>query len=136
MTRKSLANPWVASIILLSLWTAGCAKEPTLTTYSVDGRVFYRGGKPVTAGQIRFTPVEDSSFTVAGDIGADGTFSLRTVKDRESATGAIEGTYRVTIQLPSVEHRYVPEIVLPRPYKVEAKDNHFEIEIEAPKVRR
>jgi hypothetical protein len=128
---SSVFHPWLA---LFALFAAGCGGESSsLTTHPVDGRVFYKGGQPVRAGQIRFIPVEDSSYSVAGDIGQDGTFSLTTNKDGKNKPGAVAGSYRVSIQLPSVNHRYVPEIVLTRQYKVEARDNHFEIEIDPPK---
>ena len=69
-----------------------------------------------------------------GDIENDGTFSLHTFKSGEKGSGAPEGEYRVTIHLPiPADQRATPPIVLPRTYRVEPKDNHFPIEVAAPK---
>jgi hypothetical protein len=133
------ANPCVLLLpcgLLLLMGTAGCSKEPTLETYPVDGRVVVKGGQPPAGWAIRFQPKDDTSLIVGGEIGEDGKFSLSTVKGKDKFAGAVVGQYRVTIIAPiSADQRGGGQIILPHTYQVEAKENHFEIEVDPPKTR-
>jgi len=101
--------------------------------YKVTGSVTYVGGRPVAGGAVQFAPLADTSFSVSGDINDDGTFTLQTVKGNERVSGAPEGEYRVTILFPiPADQRTVPPIVLPKNYRIEAKDNEFPIEVSLP----
>ena len=87
-------------------------------------------------GSITFNLATDPLLRVVGEIGADGTYSLRTVKDKLTADGIPEGEYQVTIQPPAIDKKgaggqgkHVEPIVLPRKYKVEAKDSTLKIEL-------
>jgi hypothetical protein len=120
--------------LLLVLSAAGCIKGSSLPkTYPVTGSVVYKGGRPVAGGAIQFTPA-DTSYSVTGDINDDGTFTLHTFKDNEKTSGAPEGEYKVIVQPPiGPDQRGVAAIPLPKPYKVEAKDNRFAIEVDPPR---
>jgi hypothetical protein len=98
--------------------------------------VTFKGGKPVTGGAIQFSPVADASYTVSGDLRDDGSFTLYTFRGNDRVAGAPEGEYRVTVLLPlPADQKAVPGVVLPKNYKVEAKDNTFAIEILNPGSR-
>jgi hypothetical protein len=124
--------------LVLTLAALGCTKPSSLPkTYPVTGSVVYKGGQPVAGAGIQFTSVSDSSFSVSGDVAADGKFTLATVKGREKTSGAPEGEYKVTVHPPIPADRAtrrpnVGPIELPKTYKVEAKENHFAIEVEPP----
>jgi hypothetical protein len=99
----------------------------------VTGSAKFKDGKPATGGAIQFSPVSDTSYTVSGDLKADGSFTLFTVKGSDRVPGAPEGEYRVTVQLPiPASQGTVPPITLPKTYRVEPKENTFAIEIPPP----
>jgi hypothetical protein len=116
----------------------GCNGPPPLPkTYPAGGTVL-KGKEPMKAGSIQFVNKDDPLLLIIGDIGTDGTFKLRTVKDTQTADGAPEGEYDVTVQPPAVEdsrggiegaHKHVPPIPLGKKYKVEPRDNSFKIEL-------
>ena len=120
---------------LLAVIAAGCggAKSSLPPTFPVTGTVKFTSGQPVAGGAVQFASVTDSSFAVSGDIGADGAFTLATVKGTDQVTGAPEGEYKVTVQPPiPADHRAVPAVVLPKTYRVEPQNNTFTIEIAPP----
>jgi hypothetical protein len=65
----------------------------TTPAYPVKGRVLLADGKPLTSGRVIFLP-KQGGMTAHGEIGSDGTFSLKTADDRE---GAPAGEYKVRI---------------------------------------
>jgi hypothetical protein len=102
-------------------------------THPVTGSVSYKGGQPVAGGAIQFTHISDSSFSVSGDIGDDGSFTLFTVKGKDRVAGAPEGEYRVSVQPPiPADHRAVPAITLSKTYRIEPKEMKFSIEVTPP----
>ncbi len=125
---------WLALLMFLVLGAAGCGSGDSLPkTYPVTGSVADKGGKSLVGGSVQFTPVSDSSLSVSGAIEADGTFALHTIKGKEKLSGAPEGEYKVTILPPiSSDQRAVLPMELPKPYRVEAKDNQFKIEVSIP----
>jgi hypothetical protein len=120
------------------LLAAACNGPPPLPkTYPAVGTVF-KGKEPMVGGSIQFVNKDDPLLLIVGDIGRDGKFKLRTVKDTQTAEGAPAGEYDVTVQPPAVEdkrggvegaHKHVPPIPLGTKYKVEARDNTFKIEL-------
>jgi hypothetical protein len=132
-------------VLVVASLVAGCNAAGLPKTYPVTGSVVYKGGQPLKGGMVQFTPVGDSPLRVVGPIQEDGRFTLATQKDNAKADGAPEGDYRVTVILPlqadprgglSDPHRGVPPIVLPKTYKVEAKDdNELKIELPQPPPR-
>lgn len=81
----------VACIFFAVLLIAGCSKGPPV--YRVKGAVKYQG-KPLTTGVVAFHHTDQKSPLVKGEIGADGTFQLTTVRPND---GAAPGEYRVTV---------------------------------------
>ena len=89
---------WV--VLIGSIALSGCGAGGSLTSataYPVKGKVLLASGKPLTAGKVIFLPKSGSGMASIGEIGADGTFSLRTADGSE---GAPAGEYIVTINWP------------------------------------
>jgi hypothetical protein len=124
-------------MLLPVLCLAGCGPKDSMPqVYKVTGSVAYKGGKPFTGGSVQFTPVSDTTLSVTGTIEPDGSFTLSTIKGAAKVSGAPEGEYRVTIQLPiPQDQRATPPIVLPQTLRVEPQDNHFPFEVPAPGTR-
>lgn len=124
--------PFVLLSVAL-LVPAGCQSGAGLPkTYAAEGQVLYKNGQPMKGGSVQFTSADNSTLQVVGTIGEDGRFSLATVRDRARADGAPEGEYHVLILPPlQGEHKGLPPIAVPGTYKVEAKENHFRIELNA-----
>ncbi len=113
----------------------GCqGAENMPKTYPVLGTVFYKGGKPLQGGTVQFMSPTDPSLTVVGNIQNDGTFTLSTIRNQTKVDGAAEGEYRVTIvpPIPADRKSFQPPMPVPKPYKVEAKENQFQIELHVP----
>ena len=73
----------------------------------------------------------DPSIAASGDIAADGAFTLYTIVGSQRFVGAVEGEHRVTI-IPAMgaDQKFVSVRLKTNMIKVEAKENHFKIEIE------
>jgi hypothetical protein len=124
----------VGLIWVVALVASGCSSRASATkTYKVTGNVVSKSGRSLGGGSVQFAHLSDTTITASGDIGRDGAFALNTVKGSEKLTGAPEGEYRVTILFPiGGDQRVAPPLVLPNTYRVEPRDNHFPIEIDAP----
>jgi hypothetical protein len=137
--RRAGARLLGGAVCLLAL--AGCSGRAELPkTYPVNGKVIGKGGLKVNGAGICFES-KDPDLIVVGDIQEDGSFTLKTRKGKAETSGAPEGEYRVTISFPSPADRatagrrsVVRPITLPKPYKVEAKDdNNPTFEVERPR---
>jgi hypothetical protein len=134
---KSNRAPCVLGLLFTAAALAaaggGCGgkeKPPPPKTYPVTGKVVYADGKPMKGGTIEFRSVADPTLTMMGDIGDDGTFSLRTLHDNAKLSGAIEGEHRVTI-LPQSKDQTTPPIQLTQTFKIKAQDtNQISIKLE------
>jgi hypothetical protein len=111
-----------AALALIAI--TGCGGMPR--TYPVQGKVVFKGGKPVTDGRIQFQSAADPQFKALGDIDKDGSFSLTTYIGAKKAQGAPQGPYSVVVEL----ERPAEVVALPTPYTVEPRDNDFTIAIE------
>lgn len=76
---------------LLLVLAAGCGPGGP-DVYPAGGVVTFRGGRPVTAGVVEFSP-DDGGPAARGKIAADGRFTLAT-GDRP---GAVAGKHRVAV---------------------------------------
>jgi hypothetical protein len=87
----------LSAALLTSMFVAGCGSEGLISApaYPVKGQVLLSTGKPMTSGKVIFLPKEGKGMTAHGDIGSDGTFTLKTADDRE---GAVAGVYKVRIE--------------------------------------
>jgi len=81
-------------LTMLSLGGCGDPSTAAGPLYPVKGKVLLADGKPLTTGRVEFLPVK-GGMPAAGDIGSDGSFSLKTGDGRE---GAPAGDYRVRIE--------------------------------------
>jgi hypothetical protein len=82
---------------------------------------------------VQLVPATDAGVTVSGAVGPDGTFALATSKNRTRTAGAPVGEYRVTVYPPALpEHGPPRPVTLPRPFRVEAKENTLTIALEPP----
>src|SRR5262245_13711579 len=75
---------------------AGCGNPSAsdATVYPVPGKVLLSDGKPLTTGRVEFIPVK-GGMPAAGDLGPDGSFSLKTGTGQE---GAPAGEYKVRLE--------------------------------------
>ena len=125
--------PRVLVVLALVLAPSGCGRggSPGLQTHLVTGKVTYKDGSALTGGAITFTLASDPSVTASGDIGADGAFTLYTIVGNQRFSGAVEGEHRVTV-IPAmgVDQKLITVRLKTNMLKVEAKENHFPIEIE------
>ncbi len=114
-------------------FVVGCTSSAGLPpTYPAGGSVAYKDGSPMKGGTVQFSTSSDPLLRVVGQVREDGTFTLNTIKDRARAAGAPEGEYQVIVQPPLIgEHKGVVPLTLPKPYRVEAKDNQFRIQLSA-----
>ena len=130
-------SSFTAGALLLGtlLGLSGCNKmptRPTIKTYPVTGKVVAPPGRLPQGSNIVFEPADANKIAQA-IIADDGSFSLSTVFYETKLPGAVEGEHRVTINLAITADGAEgggTSIDLPKPYKVEPKDNHFTIKIE------
>jgi hypothetical protein len=101
--RPTLRGYFMVSMILGSLWLAGCggSKKDTLTDLvPVSGKVTV-GGTPVPIGQVNFYPDTSKGTsgesTPSGSLKADGSYSLKTAANGYIKDGAPPGWYKVTV---------------------------------------
>ena len=123
----------VLVLLALVLVASGCDSDgaPGPRTHEVTGQVIYANGSALMGGAITFTLASDPSIAASGDIAADGAFTLYTIVGSQRFVGAVEGEHRVTI-IPAMgaDQKFVSVRLKTNMIKVEAKENHFKIEIE------
>lgn len=89
---------FLAAALLLGCGDSGPVPPKT---YPVKGKVLYSDGTPMPGGSITFLLTSgDPQLSALGDIGSNGEFALRTIFANKRLTGAVEGTFEVTIQPP------------------------------------
>ncbi len=131
-----------ASLFALGL-IAGCGSDDNRAPFSelhpVKG-VVLRGGVPVNGGSVEFATTGGSAdFLINSDVGADGTFTLTTVRATDSRgerkTGAPAGTYSATYRPPVADQTtgHSNPVAIPKPVVVEAKANDLKLELPAKK---
>jgi hypothetical protein len=83
---------WAAALLVAT----GCGGEGPYSgkLYPVQGRVLLADGQPLAGGSVQFIPSE-GGLPATGEVGQDGTFSLKTFKTRE---GAAPGRYKVRVE--------------------------------------
>ncbi len=115
--------------LMILLGCRGGAAMPK--TYPAGGKVSFKGGGPVSGGLVQFGSLSDTTVTLTGDIQSDGTFTLKSLKGRQWADGAIPGTYRVFV-VPGTDKAAEP-VNLPDAQTVKEGKNQFDLVIEKPK---
>jgi hypothetical protein len=96
---KSKLMRWAQLIFSIAVAAGffGCENPDVsraVKVYEVKGSVVLADGKPLTGGTVEFEPVSGSVYHASGEIGSDGTFSLKTA---DSGDGAAPGEYRVKV---------------------------------------
>jgi len=120
------------ALIVGVLLLVGCrAGRPALPkTYPVKGKVVDANGAPLKGGFVQFETDKPTDMTVVATIESDGAFSAKTFRDKEEMPGAPEGEYRLVVNRQIADgNAPPPAFTMPKPYKVEAKDNNFELKI-------
>jgi hypothetical protein len=96
-------------LIVLGVLLAGCTgKNPLPKTVPVKGKVVDARGLPVQGGSIRFEPKKAADLTISSEIGSDGSFDLKTFRNKEQVNGVEPGEYTVVIQRPITEGNQPP----------------------------
>lgn len=143
----SRRRTWLSAVLLCfgALLSAGCGGSgDNLSTASVTGKVT-RNGQPVSGGTVMLSPRASADKKgppgkpAAGEVGADGTFTLTTYKKDD---GAIVGKHQVTytpapIQIDEAQHNEnsKPPVnpfagLMPKTNEVEVKSGSNTIDIE------
>jgi hypothetical protein len=140
MRMRCLSTRWGGCLVVGAFITlvVGCGSSSSglPPTYGVTGTAHYKDGSPVAGGAIEFASISDTSFSISGEIGDDGSFTLYTIKGSDRVRGVPEGDYKVTVRPPiQADHRPVAAIELPTTYHVEPRDNTFSIEVSAAKKK-
>jgi hypothetical protein len=97
-------------LVAALLLAAGCQGNSNLPkTYPVRGKVVFADGTPLRGGLVQFTPENKAEVTITGAIQEDGSFTLTTLAENESLTGAPEGQHTVTILPPLGQDQRAPK---------------------------
>jgi hypothetical protein len=118
--------------VSLGLTCAGCGANDTASQlFNVTGTVVVKTGRqPLTQGTVEFAHQTDPNYNARSDIDTAGNFRLYTIVGNKKLPGAGEGEYVVTISLPQGSDQVTRSAQVKKTYRVEAKDNRFEIVLE------
>ena len=120
----------VSGFCLIAVTVAGCHRKRKVTppeTYPVHGTVTRTTGTVPDGYRIEFMP-DDPECTASSSVASDGTFTLTTRYMGVVCEGAAAGDYRVSIVPPlALSNRGVPTLILPRPIRIEPKNNDLTI---------
>jgi hypothetical protein len=119
-------------LLLFALLAMGCnSKNAALpVTHPVEGKVV-QAGSPINGGLIQFRSKTDPNLSASGTIAEDGSFKLSTIVDGTKIPGAPEGSYEVMVVPAMGADQAARPVTLPKPYQVEAKDNRFDLSLDA-----
>ncbi len=129
---------FVIIILCLTVFTtlAGCHRKRTVDppkTYPVVGKVVSPTAKIPPGYRIKFTS-PDPECSAYSPIESDGSFSLTTRYMSVPCEGAAEGEYQVSLIPPlGLSNQGVPAVTLPKPIRVEARDNQLTIPLPSSK---
>lgn len=116
--------------MLVVLGCGGEKKGEIAKTYPVTGKVVDEKGRPLKGGTVQFDTGQAGDMTVVGVITEDGTYTVKTFRDKTEVVGAPEGDYEVSVTLPLGNDNAAPApITLSHHFKVEAKDNTLDIDL-------
>ena len=131
-------------IVALVALAAGCdagKKQPDFPALHPVKGVVKKGGAAASGGLIQFTPQDDKGeFLVTAVVGADGAFTLSTVRTTDSTgerkPGAPAGLFKVTYTPPLGDQTaggVVTPVLLSTPIPISAGDNNLTVELPAKK---
>src|SRR5207247_8349562 len=103
--RSRVVGMLAAGLVWAAVAGCGGPKQPDFPDLNPVTGTLQRAGQPVSGGSVRFDPdPARPEFQTNSEVGADGTFTLSTVrttdKTGERKRGAPVGTYRVTYMPP------------------------------------
>jgi hypothetical protein len=121
------------SLIFVLLLLAGCSQPPAKilpTVHPASGKVVDRTGAPVAGGTVQFESLASQGQTALAEVGADGTFTLRTMVDGSRLDGVPPGPQRVTYMPRMTEDQSaaVP-VTLTEQFEVKEGKNDFTIKL-------
>jgi hypothetical protein len=109
MIRIRKGGAVLAAALALGL-AAGCGGGDRLKTYTVTGKVTYKG-KAVPNGTINFIP-DGPGPSATGELQKDGTFTLKTYT---AGDGAVAGKHKVVVVALADQKDALPEARSPTP---------------------
>jgi hypothetical protein len=124
-----MSRPTALALLLPLLLVCGCGRREAALPplHPVHGRVV-KDGKPVAGGLIQLVPEhEQAVLVINGNVGADGRFTLTTLRNKDRAEGAPDGVYLVIYHPPGTEQSVQP-VRLARPLRIEAGVEEVTIE--------
>lgn len=106
--------PAILALIALPLAQAGCgdAPPPAGALRPVKGKVIYSNASALSGLKIDFVPKSESARPASGDIGPDGSFSLKSPQGQ----GIAEGEYGVRLDKPGGFPRGKFNLPIPHEY--------------------
>jgi hypothetical protein len=120
----------LAGLLLLAGCGGGGKKDDLPATHPVKGRVVDAKGNPLKGGTVQFDSGKGEDLSVMGVINSDGTFSVKTFRDKAERDGAPEGDYQVTVMFLLGDSNAPPApYTMPNRFKVEPKDNTLDIDL-------
>lgn len=134
---RTLNRIWIS--LALAVLCCGCESgrpQPAFSDLHPATGIVTKGGQAVSGGVVTFTSQPDrQEFMINSEVGADGRFSLTTVRATDSQgerrPGAPAGEYTVTY-LPPVKDQItgnLEPIVLSKSVTIQAGDNDLKLEL-------
>ena len=126
-----------AASAALAIGCGGGSDQPKFPDLNPTIGIVKRAGQPVKGGAVQFVPDPDRpEFLVNSEVGADGTYSLTTVrttdKTGERKPGAPAGKFKVVYQPPLGDQTaggQLTPINVPGPFEVKAGPNDILVEL-------
>ncbi len=93
------------SCLFIVLGLPGCNNAPKVKTIPAAGTVKYKG-LPVSGAVVSFLTTTDSGKNASGVTDSEGKFTLKTyIGGEKTQDGALEGSYTVTVAMPTTAER-------------------------------
>ena len=109
---------------------SGCGSDSPPPTFKVEGRVVRKDEQPYTGrGYIEFRNVANPQHLSVGQIGDDGSFTLKTIAGNRSVEGAQPGEHTVTIA-PAGDGQRTQAVRLKTRYTVRSGANALVVKLE------
>jgi hypothetical protein len=122
--RRLLSIAATATALGLAVLTRCSSEPPPPPTFKVEGRVVRKDSQPYTGGgYIEFRNVANPQHLSVGQIGDDGTFTLKTIAGNRSVEGAQAGAHTVTVT-PAGDGQMTHAMQLKKRYSISAGETN------------